>query len=785
MLATLAAAALICAASLAVGEAVARLLGRDRWRGWSPAVGFGLLLVAATLGVKLPGHGVTGAAICCLLVVAAAVVVWRGGLRAPDADATAATLAVLGFALVPFLSSGRFGVLGMSFLNDMSAHLAWAETFKDPSLAGSVMTPGYPAGPHSLVAAISSGTGIGVEAAFNGLLIAIQILIAWTVLPLLDGLARWRRALGATVVATCFLLSAFYAQASFKETAVVLFLLASVALLRSAARDWSAVTLGTGIQAGALVAGTIFSYSYSGLAWLFLAVGIWGVLELVAALFEDRPKVVATRVRAALSARHGPLALLIGAGITGALLALPDIGRLFDALSLFGSSPSGTGVIATNSLAHLAGPVSPYAVFGLFPADDFRFPLPQQYRYGAAIGLGVAATAFGALWWILRRDLLVPATVAAAGLIAVYLRYEESPYLTSKGYAVLAPLVMLLAVRALLEPWPTAVRLPAVRIAKGMVAALFCAVALYSGYKVLHGAQVGTRAHTEELAEIGERVRGETTLFLGFDDFAAWRLHGVPVALPVRGYHLAGSGPTFEAVPEKAWAYGSPFDFDSVPAADLDKVRYVVTTRSRNQSTPPPNFRPVASTSSFVVYERRGPSRARRILAEGPSSAALLDCSTPAGRALSGRTGWAAVVTPPIVAHPFRDQRYAKPGDKRKIAIRLPRGRWELSMQYVAEQDVEIEGLDAPAKLPATLDRPGPWYRIGEVTQRRPGRRTLTFKVGDAPLPASTHVSELTAVAAVDLDSPPRLVPLREACGLYVDWYTLGPKRPTAPTTSR
>ncbi len=782
MLATLAAAGLICGASLFIGEAVARTLGRDRWRGWSPAVGFGLLLVAATLTVKLPGHGVTGAVICTALVAAAVVVLLRGGLRRPDPDAAVATVAVLGFALLPFLSSGRFGVLGMSFLNDMSAHLAWAETLKDPSIHGSVMTPGYPAGPHSLVAVVSSGTGFSIEPAFNGLLIAIQLLIAWAVLPLLDGLARWRRALGATVVATCFLLSAFYVQASFKETALILFLLASVALLRAARRDWDKVTLATGVQLGALVAGTIFAYSYSGLAWLFLAVGIWAVLELGSALLQTPPREIAGQVRAALSPRSGPLALVLGAALTGALLTLPDIGRLLDALDLFGSSPSGTGVIASNSLAHLAGPLSPYEVFGLFPAEDFRFPLAQQYRFGALVGLGVAATAFGALWWLLRRDLLVPAAAGAAGLIAVYLRYEESPYLTSKGYAVVAPLAMLLAVRALLEPWPTAVRLPAVRIAKASVAALFCAVALYSGYKVLHGGEVGTKAHTEELAELAQRTHGEPTLFLGFDDFSAWRLHGSPVALPVQGAHLAGSGPTFNAVPEKAWAYGDPFDFDSVPARDLDQVDYAIVTRSRNQSTPPPNFKPVAATRSFVLYERRGRTRPHRILAEGARSAASLDCRTPAGRTLSRQTGWATVIAPPIVATAIDGERYAQPGDTRRIAIRLPRGRWELSLQYAAEQDVEIEGLDRPAKLRATLDRPGPWYRIGEVTQRRAGERILRLKVDDAPLPATTHVTELIAVAAVDLEAPPILVPLREACGRFIDRYTLGPRRPTIHT---
>jgi hypothetical protein len=784
VLSALAAVALICAASAVVGEALARLVGAARWRGWSPAAGLGVLFAVATLTVKLPGHGATAAILCALLTAAAAAVVWRGGLRRPDGDAVAATIAVLALVLVPFLATGRFGVLGVSFLNDMSAHLGWAQTFQDPDVAGPVITPGYPAGPHSLVAAVASGTGLSVESAFGGLLIAIPLLTAWAVLPLLDGIARWRRAIGATIVATCFLVSAMYAQAAFKETGLVLFLLGSVALLRAASRDWSRVTPGTGVVAGALATGAVFTYSYSGLAWLFLAAAIWLALELGAALLAAPPRAIVAQVRGLLSWRRGPVAYVLGAAALGGLFALLDLGRLFDALDLFGSSPSGTGVIADSSVAHLAGQLSPWEVFGLFPVEDFRFPLAQQYRNGALVGLAVAAAAYGALWWTLRRDLLVPAAAAAAGLIAVYLRYTESPYLTSKGYAIAAPFVILVAVRALLEPWPAGMRLPAVRIAYGAVAAAFCAAALYSGYRVLHGAKVGPAESTGQLREIADELDGDPTLFLGFDDLAAWKLHGLPVAVPVEGFHLAGSGEVFERVPTKGWRYGDPFDFDSVPSADLDRVRYAITTRSANQSTPPPNFRRIAATPQFLVYERRGPTRRRMTLAEGPEPGTVLECRTAAGRALSRRTGWASARPAPIVVQTPRDGRYAKPGGTQRTSIGLPRGRWELSVEYVAEQDVDVEGLDRQARLPANLDRPGPWYRIGEVEQRRPGRRTLTFHVGDAPLPADTHVSELIAVAAVDLDTPPRLVPLRAACGRYVDWYVLGRERPTAPSAA-
>jgi len=783
VLATLSAAALICAASLAVGEAIAAALGRERGRGWSPAVGLGVLLAVAAIAIKLPGHGVTAAVVCALLVAAAAIFVWRGGgVRRPDGDAIAATLAVLGLTLLPFLASGRFGVIGVGFLNDMTAHLAWAETLKDPAADGPVMTRGYPPGPHALAATISSGTGMGVDWSFNGLLIAIQILIAWTVLPLLDGLSRWRRALGATLVATCFLLSAFYVQASFKETALALFLIASVALLRDARRDWAAAGVGTGVQLGALIAGTVFAYSYGGLAWLVLAVAIWGALELVAALLDTPPRSVATRLRSALSPRSGPLAVLLGAALGTALLTLPDLGRFFDALNLFGSSPSGTGVIADNSLAHLAGPLSPYEIFGLFPIDDFRFAIEQRYRNGALVGLGVAATAFGALWWLLKRDLIVPAAAAAAGIIAVYLRIAESPYLTSKGYAIAAPFAMLLAVRALLDPWPATARMPAIRIARAAVAAIFCGAALMSSYKVLHGGEIGPRAHTDELREVAKELRGEPTLFLGFDDFSLWELHGVPVTLPADGFHLPVPDAFFDRRPQKRWTYGDPFDFDSARWRDLDKVRYAITTGSRNQSLAPPNFHAVARTPSYVAWERRGPTQQRLTLDEGRYPGAVLDCRSRAGRELSRRDGWAVVRRPPVIVLVPEEQRHANPGGEVRVRVPLPAGRWELSQQYMAEQDVEVEGPGVAATLPANLDRPGPWYAFGELRRRRPGAVELTLRVGDAPLETNTHVSDLLGIAAVDLDDRPRAVPLRQACGRYVDWYTLARQRPATPS---
>jgi hypothetical protein len=402
MLGALAVAALTIACSAVVGEAIAALLRLERRRGWSPVAGLALLLCVALAAAKLPGHGTTAAVAVALTVAAAigAVLSRRASLR-PDADAAAAGLLAAAAACIPYVASGRFGIPGVSFNNDASSHLAWATALQDPGLAAVVQpTAGYPVGPHSLMAALSSGTGLGLDHVLAGLLIALPALIAWAALPLLDGLSRPRRALAALLVASAYLVSAFYAQAGFKELLLIADLLALVGITREVARGRLAPSLSTGALTGVLLAGIVVSISYGGLAWPVAMLATWAAAATAVALLDGQRRELLARVRASLSPRRGAVAMAIGAGIAALLLLAPDVPRLIDSLSLFGSSPAGAGSITNENIGHLAGPLSKYEVFGFWPLADFRFRIAETWRNGALLGLAIAAATFGGVWWV-------------------------------------------------------------------------------------------------------------------------------------------------------------------------------------------------------------------------------------------------------------------------------------------------------------------------------------------------------------------------------------------------
>jgi hypothetical protein len=232
------AAAAICAVSMVLGAAIACRPGRWSWT--APPAGLAAAMVLALAAVRLPGHGSTAALAVAGAVVVAVVRLGRDRAALRDVAArdvlvpVALAAAVLAFCSLPFLASHRVGVLGASMLDDLTFHMGQADAMRRIGAAAHVTAPGYPSGPHALVAALSAGTSIGIEPAFTGLLLAVPVLTALTALAVLGRAPPVLGAAGAAAVGITYLASAYLAQGAFKEPLLALFFLGFLVVLREA-----------------------------------------------------------------------------------------------------------------------------------------------------------------------------------------------------------------------------------------------------------------------------------------------------------------------------------------------------------------------------------------------------------------------------------------------------------------------------------------------------------------------------------------------------------------------
>ena len=285
-----------------------------------------------------------------------------------------------------------------------------------------------------------------------------------------------------------------------------------------------------------------------------------------------------------------------------------------------------------------------------------------------------------------------------------------------------------------------------------------------SDVRALRASPVGPTVQVSELRELRPLLHDEPTLFLGDDDFIEWELVGVPVGTPVFG------GEESMIRPEKDWSRGMALDFDTVEAATLNSYQWVVTTRDAAGSEAPPQMRLEETTPNFALFRRVGEVQARSILPEGGMAGAVLDCQSPEGRAVLRGGGVAAVRPLPMAVAGGLLQ----PGGTATVELALGPGRWVLESSYVSRLAIEAAGPGLRTTLPPNLDRPGPRWPVGTIAIEKEKPTVLTFHVEDPLIAPNLPTTDLGTIVATRI-APERIVPVREACGRYVDWYRPAP----------
>jgi hypothetical protein len=813
MLSALLAGALIAAASLLLGSAIMAIAGLPRHSAAGPATGISALLVICGVAIKLPGHAVTAAVAVGLALIGCFVVFGRA--RAPAGTARiGAVVVVVGAALVaaiPFATSGRIGILGQGLVNDdMASHLLfteWITTHAGPT--PDLIKGGYPLGPHAIVAATTKVSGASFVEGFAGLTGAIAVLLALTAFGALGGVRGWLRVPGAVLAASPYLAAAYLSQGAFKEPLLGLALLGFALALPPLLPLWSR---GEGspravIPLGVIAAGTIYNYSFPGLAWLLGASIIW--LLVIAIRERDRARsfIAGLRLRERLRAARSAIGLGIAIPVVA---ALPEVFRLASFSNFKAFNPSGTG--PTVGFGNLRQPLNPLEAFGIWPSGEFRITPANSTTPEIAFYLGgllaLAAFAWGLGRALSRRESALPSGLAAATLVYLGALAVGTPYTQAKCLAIGAPLIMLISLRGLLSAeaieeeeaaavpdgaggswWPPRLLRPLVPLGVPLLTLAFAAAAAFSTLLPLRQSAVGPDYHLQEMLRMRPIVDGQNVLFLGRDNFVSWELLGSEVYAPITNHYDVEETHSLY----RATDLNAKFDWDNLPPFVMNKFKWVVTTSAAMQSQAPAGFSPRLRTHDFILWHRDHPVGQRRTLFEPINPGAPLDCSDPGEAKLSKLDGTATVFTvQPVVGRVWRpspELTQSKPGQQR---LYLTPGRWEISIQYASTQALHVTASGGPLATPfdATLRTnllfrgPSPYYPVGTLQVKRPGEVVFNVSVDDPPLVGRLLHTEskayLSGLAATRADPSRQAVPLHQACGRYVDWYDVAPGTPAS-----
>lgn len=759
MLATYCGAAITVIASLALGSGLLALCGRREPTWLAGAVGYAILIVLASVLVRAPGRATTAVWVIALLALGGA---WRARRwRRPPVrvlEGGLVALGVLALLGLPFLAAGHYGPLGVSLDDDLSFHIGWVHALAGGSPPYRFFSFSYPLGTESLAGCLTA-LGLGDEPALLGVTAAA---LALTAMAALSALARVPRALRIPVAIACglpYLSAAFFGEGSLKEPIMALFVL-GFALLSI---DASARREGPALVAFAVAA--VLTFGPPGLVWP----AAFALARVVAARWT-LPKSRADVARQ-LTVAGGVAAGLVVAGL-GVNAVGAHLGATGFSLNLSGAPVFDFGGNFARQLPLTEG-------LGLWPGQDFRLPHDGGVLAAAVIVLAVALFLAALLIAVRRRrgELLLPALLSVA--IYLFARHATAAYWSAKGMVLAAPLLVLFVTATLLERGGDAraasvapsYRSRALTALPVGLASLFVAAVVWCSAEALASSPVESPALGAELVSLRPLVKGHSVLYLGGDQWAPEWLLGASVRTIV--------------IPRVGKSPGPPFDFDSPPVVALDAVDFAITTRTLDASAPPSNWLPVRTTSHYELWARHGPTPPRQTLPEGEGDGLLFDCTQPPGDVLITEAGTAGIRPPPAITSPWAspagvplavasDGSSLLPAGFQAVStLTLPPGRYEISLGYLSAADLTLRVGDVVGTLPATLEPLGPLQRAFVVTSSGALLR-VRLSVPHKPAPIPIKGAVVRQLHAVAVDRPEKTVPLREACGRYVDWYQLG-----------
>lgn len=803
---------LLFTASAVLGQGVLCACGRRTWSWLAPAVGLATLVIVAGAAIRLPGRDLTAMAAVGIVLAAAIALLWVRRPEAPGAlrAGLPVAVAIVVAASLPFAAAGGFGAFeGKS--NDLGYYLydaQWLEThdgFEPPHI-----TKGFPMGPPALAVVTADATGgASLVATFTAFMIVVAVAGGLASLTVFGGLGAWRRTLAALLVGFPYMAASFYVGSSFKEVAVGMFALAFALTVRELAgedRPAEAVrpgSLAALVPLGLFLVAAVYTYSFAGTYW---TLGMFVLWLLAAALLQrHRLQALIRGYRLGMpGSRRARIITAVGLVAVFAV-AIPELNQVTEFARARGSLSALSG---GNVAGDLPGPPWFYTALGVWPVTDYRAAVPNMVVERLLFAIALVAFARGAFLLWRRGELAVLAAAATAGILYLAARIGSGPYVQSKALAIMAPLTMLVAVYGALMALggrrragvssaegaaagegSAAERLLAAPIVWSAVAVVFLSGALLSSYLALGGALVNGGEQARQLEALGQRVQGSRVLFLGADDYVGWELRGASVISPDRS-----SGVDY--LPPKQTSYWTRYDFDSMTPLALNQADFVISARSPLMSQAPPNFERVAVTESFELWQRTGPTPPRRTLPEDELPGQELRCGTPSGRRLErsrgvahvwsstpvhGRKGdWLASSGRPP-AKGFRRPTALVPGRALIQNLELGRGRWEISLQYHSADPVRVRGPGMDAHLPPNAQRIGSFWRVGTIALPKPGIATLRVETeprsalrdllaGPDRLDTGT-AGLIVGVAATRVGAPGATVPLRRACGRFVDWY--------------